>query len=780
MAATSSGYLAEMKNADDTLAGSITIQVGSGTVQTIAITSTNNTLAGLAKSINSAGIGVTAAVLTDASGSRLSIVSGTSGAGGDLTIASAIADTSNTSAATATAMSYTPGATSNLTLLDTAALGTTAAGAGITASDTLSGSIVLQVGSGTAQTITLGSSNNTLAKLETAINAANLGVTASIVTNSNGGSNLSLLSQISGSAGTITTTGTSLTDATTSTALTSSDTGNVSLAAATGTLGTVAHSYDTLSGSVALTVNGTATTITLTSSNNTLTGLMTAINSADLGVTASIVTNSTTGASSISLLAQNSSDTLSVTPSLSDNVPSTLGFTNSVSGANAVLTVDGVTLTVASNTVSGLIPGLTFQLLSTSASATSPVQIVIGNYNSGVETSVNSLVTDYNSLISAMNVQDKLSSSNTVEPLFGSPTLSMLQQDILGGINMVNPNGYIDAVSTSAGTTLSGSIAIQVGTAAAQTFTLTSTVPSLAGLAAAINAKDIGVTASVVTTNGTQSLTLASQLSGTSGALTVSSALATKAPTALTYSSLTDASGSLGTLTTANSGDKLSGSLVIAFGTNAPQTITISSDNTLTTLANAITTGGFGVTATTVPAGSSTPTSITIVSTNGDANGTLSVSSMIADTTNQATTKLNYNASSDIGGLTGLGISVNTDGTLSLDVNALDSVLNADYSGVQGLFQNANSWGATFNTMLTNAGTSSTTGVLALALTASSSIESTLNSNISREDALISSETKSLTTELNSANEVLQALPSQLSQVNELYSAITGYNQSSS
>jgi len=32
---------------------------------------------------------------------------------------------------------------------------------------------------------------------------------------------------------------------------------------------------------------------------------------------------------------------------------------------------------------------------------------------------------------------------------------------------------------------------------------------------------------------------------------------------------------------------------------------------------------------------------------------------------------------------------------------------------------------------------------------------------------------------LNSANEIMQQLPSELQGVNELYSAITGYNQSS-
>jgi flagellar hook-associated protein 2 len=173
--------------------------------------------------------------------------------------------------------------------------------------------------------------------------------------------------------------------------------------------------------------------------------------------------------------------------------------------------------------------------------------------------------------------------------------------------------------------------------------------------------------------------------------------------------------------------------------------------------------------------------SLKLTATSGAAaNGSMLVNSNLVDSTSPTTTALSYTASSDIGSLSGLGITVNTDGTLSLDVNSLDSILNSDYSGVQGFFQNANSWGFSFNTMLNQSGTGSTSGITSLALSANSSIESTLNADISREDALISSETKSLTTELNSANEVLQALPSQLSQVNELYSAITGYNQSSS
>jgi flagellar hook-associated protein 2 len=81
--------------------------------------------------------------------------------------------------------------------------------------------------------------------------------------------------------------------------------------------------------------------------------------------------------------------------------------------------------------------------------------------------------------------------------------------------------------------------------------------------------------------------------------------------------------------------------------------------------------------------------------------------------------------------------------------------------------------------MLTNSGSGSSTGILALAANSNSSTESTLNAEVSKEQTYITAQQTSLTAELNQANEVLQELPSQLNGMNELYSAITGYNQNS-
>jgi flagellar hook-associated protein 2 len=812
LAQTSSGYLAPVASASTALSGSITIQVGSGKAQTITLGTSNNTLTGLAAAINSAGIGVTANVLTDSSGSRLSLTSGTSGAGGNIVISA-----NSITAAGSNTLSYSGSAGSGTV----ASTGTLAAVA--SANDVLTGSISIAVGTGSAQTINLGSSGETLQQLADAINDPTTGVagvTASVVTNSDGSSSLSLTSQTAGSAGT-------------------------------------------------------------------------------LAVTSSVVDPS-----------------------------SHLGYASTVTGADAQLTVDGVSLTSASNTVSNLIPGLTFQLLSPSATETGgsleSVQVVIGNNTGAVETTINTMVSDYNSLISAVNTQEGNDSSGNPEPLFGSPTLSLLQQQLLGALNTQNPSGYLDAIASNTGTTLSGSITIQVGSGTVQTFIVGSGTDNpatgtyytgsgsdyntLSGLVDAINAADgqttlsysgtagsdttvssgtltaasnaaltgsmtiqvgngtvenvvigaapsspaantiytgtttgtstlsdvaaainaatglgftanattsggvttltltsgtsgsdgtltvdskmvapgIGVAASVVT-NGTQStLSLLSQITGASGALTVNPSLVATSDKLLSYtgSAGNSTQASTGTLASiADATDALSGSISIQVGTGRAKTITLdSSDNTLSGLQDAINNAGIGVTASIVT-NSDGSSSLSLVSQTSGSAGNLTVTSNILDTASGSatSTSLNYTNSSDVSTLASLGITISSadNGTLSFDATSLDSVLNSDFSGVLGFFQNANSWGQTVATMLDNAGSSSSTGALSLASNSNSSIESTLNANISKEELQISAQQTSLTAELNSANEILQMLPSQLQGVNELYSAVTGYNQGS-
>jgi flagellar hook-associated protein 2 len=699
LAQTSSGYLAPIANASATLSGSITLQVGNGAAQTIKVNSSDNTLSGLATAINSSGAGVTASVLTDASGSRLSLVSGISGTNGNLTISK------NSIAAANTALNYS-GTSGTSTANSTGTL-TPITNTG----DALTGNLQIQIGNETTENVVIGAAPETPA----------------------------------------------------------------------------------------------ANTIYTGSGVNNLSGLADAITGAGIGVTASVVINSD-GSSSLSLLSQTpgSAGTLTVASRIVDTSNS-LGYTTTMTGSNAQLSVDGVNLTSASNTVDNLIPGITLQLLAPSATETGggleQVQVVIGNDNAGVESTVNQMVSDYNALISAINTQEGNDSSGVPEPLFGSPTLSLLQQQLFGGLNATNPNGSLTSVSTAASTTLAGSMTISVGGGTTENFVFGaapdsppantiytgSGVNTLAGMAAAINSANMGVTAAVETSYGESTLTLASQSAGANGALSVGSSIVASAPTALSYSdtggynSTTADVGTLGSVAGLN--DALTGSVTIKVGNGIAQTIDVppasdsSPTNNLSGLAEAINSLSIGVTASVVTDTTTGASSLQLMSGTVGSAGALRVTSNVQDTTNLTNTTLNYANSSDINSLTSLGISVNNDATLSFDANSLDSVLNTDYSSVAGFFQNANSWGQSFSTILTNAGTGSATGVLSLASSSNRNIESTLNADISKENLLISAEQASLTTELNSANEIMQQLPSMLDQVNELYSAITGYNQ---
>ena len=133
-------------------------------------------------------------------------------------------------------------------------------------------------------------------------------------------------------------------------------------------------------------------------------------------------------------------------------------------------------------------------------------------------------------------------------------------------------------------------------------------------------------------------------------------------------------------------------------------------------------------------------------------------------------------ASGGIRSLDQLGITVNQDGTLSLNSTTLNSALNSSYQDVVGYFQNSNSFGLKLQNTLDQLGNQSPTGALTLALRANTAQESTLNTNVTQQDALIAIRASSITAELNLANEILQAIPQQLNEVNQLYSAMTGYN----
>ena len=89
------------------------------------------------------------------------------------------------------------------------------------------------------------------------------------------------------------------------------------------------------------------------------------------------------------------------------------------------------------------------------------------------------------------------------------------------------------------------------------------------------------------------------------------------------------------------------------------------------------------------------------------------------------------------------------------------------------------SFGDNFTAALNNLGNTAPYGVVYLALQSDQSTESTLNTDITNENATISTQQQQLTTELNEANYTLEQIPQELQSINEMYSAVTGYNTNS-
>ena len=329
----------------------------------------------------------------------------------------------------------------------------------------------------------------------------------------------------------------------------------------------ISNPTDTLSGS--LTIQGTTFNVDSADNDTTLASLSAAINAAGIGVSASVITDTSGSRLSIVSGTSGAAGQLAISSSLSGASSGSITFQTGQTGLDANLTVDGVSITSSSNTVTNAIPGVTFQLLAASAS---PVQVQITNDTADIGTAMNSFVSAYNAVVKDINTQEGNDSSGNPEPLFGNPTISMLQ-------------------------------------------------------------------------------------SGLSGAL---------------------------------------------FGTSA--------------------------------------------------------SGAIKD-------------------ITQLGLSVNNDGTLTLDADTLNSALNSNFADVTGFLQNAGSFGQTMATTLNNLGAQAPDGAIFLAQQQNSTQEAALNLDITNENSVLAAQKTTLTNELNTANQILQSIPSQLNQVNELYSAITGFNE---
>ena len=173
-----------------------------------------------------------------------------------------------------------------------------------------------------------------------------------------------------------------------------------------------------------LTIQGQ--TITITGANNSLTGLRDAINStANIGVSASIVFDGTsnhlvlngTSTGVANALTISTSDAGAILSSIAGALSATPG---NQAAANASLTVDGMPITSATNTISDAIQGVTLNLTNTTASA---VALSVSTDMASVKSKIDAFVTAYNQLKSTAKTLGAGS-------LQGDSTLRSIQSDL--------------------------------------------------------------------------------------------------------------------------------------------------------------------------------------------------------------------------------------------------------------------------------------------------------------------------------------------------------------
>jgi flagellar hook-associated protein 2 len=192
---------------------------------------------------------------------------------------------------------------------------------------------------------------------------------------------------------------------------------------------------------------GKTATVTVDSSNNSVSGIRDAVNALDIGVTASVVldgsqvrllfTADDSGANTaIAISTVDSGDSSGASPNtdsdglsqLAYNYDDSLGFTGNLSearaSADASFVLNGLTLSSSSNTISNLIEGLNFTFKETMTSAQS---VTVSRDSDAIEAKVQSFVDSYNAYQTKL---DSLTDYTQSGALAGDSTARRIQSAV--------------------------------------------------------------------------------------------------------------------------------------------------------------------------------------------------------------------------------------------------------------------------------------------------------------------------------------------------------------
>lgn len=201
-----------------------------------------------------------------------------------------------------------------------------------------------------------------------------------------------------------------------------------------GSFADVTAPLTTVGNQLTVNVGSSSVTIDITSSNNSLQGIRSAINSANVGASATIV-NGANGTHQLIITAQQSglANQISLT-----GVPE-LTFNTVTPASDASLTIDGVPVTSSGNVVSGAIDGVTLNL-----SKEGSTTLNVARDTSAAKTAIDAFVKAYNTLNSSIQASTKYdSSTNKASPLTSNALVRSIQMNVRSALG--------NSLSTSTG-----------------------------------------------------------------------------------------------------------------------------------------------------------------------------------------------------------------------------------------------------------------------------------------------------------------------------------------
>jgi len=352
----------------------------------------------------------------------------------------------------------------------------------------------------------------------------------------------------------------------------------------------------------------------------------------------------------------------------------------------------------------------------------------------------------------------------------------------------------------TSGTISSGALVIQIGSGAAQTINIpaddsTSGTTTLADAASYINEQDLGVTATVITDSGGSRLSLTSTSSGSAASVSVESA-----PSGLSFTNVAGQDASLtvdgvpidsasNTVTSAITGVTLN---LTGTTSSSGTTVQVAADtgsittavNSFITAYNAIITDlnsqfqyNGGVAAGTTSSSSDSTSGVL----ESDPSARLIQQQLLDAISVTGSDSSSSTSTSAISELSQLGITMNNDGTLTLDSSTLQSALESNYSGVQSFFEStsSSSFSGSFNTLLTNL-TDPSDSAITLDLSGLKANYTQDQSNVSSLESKLTALSATLTTQYSALNTTLQMYPTNLMEVETELGYRTTTNSSSS